>query len=1157
MNYNQYDNITNLSSPNNSTNLSPRSTSHRSIPLQIGSLNCRHLLKTSAPSVTSSFIHYLRHQSFDILTLQDTNSSSLESQQQLDLQFQTNSSIWSKYCGIVSLNPALILSDQFVTTDGRFICCQVSHQSNFFEPFLLITLYAPPSASERREFFHRTLQLPLFSHIESFYNPFESDPQFTAPSGDFSQIIITGDFNYHPHSSRQLSRHSDTSSPTTAQSRWHQFVNTYLTECVHPSLDQTLPTFRRDNVSTTIDYIFLSQSLASHRTRSSVAFINSLWTDHALLSVSFKFGSSQHGKGFWRANPFLATNRFFIKRLKSTLDQFCSSVLDIHLPIEGPAPTSATSPQDLWDQVKQETKRIARSVGRRQASWRQNTLDSLQSQRNHLLTNPSSPDSLHPQLSSIEAKISHIQQDIADSKALKARKHWQEHGELSAGYLKRIIDRQFSSRYIEQLQHPDDPSRICKTPAELQDATVEFYRSLFTPSPIDQDSVDSLLETIPISDSITTNDADLLLEPFTLDDLLNATNRTPRRSSPGMDGLPYEILKLLFSHNGISRLVVQVFNDALLTGVFPPSWQTSCVSLLPKKGDLTTLRNWRPIALINTDAKVFTRLLNSRLMNTLETKICQHQLGFMPGRFIGENGRILQLAMTAASISRSSAVGMLLDQEKAYDRVHPDYLSQVLSRFGVPPQLNNSIMNLFFSTQVSINVNGFLTKPFQAQRGLRQGDPLSPLLFNLAFDPFLRLIDQDASFQGFNFAPPQFVEPPPPHPPYSNIPSASTPPAVKALAYADDVLVILSSFQDFDRLQAAISTYAAASNAHLNYNKTQAFSLSGATLPEWQQFLTDHHISTWHDAQSLSPLRYLGYPVYSSPQQRNVFMEQLITSISNACNIHSQRQLSIRGRATVLNSLILSRLWHVLRLVPLAKSQLSRIRSISSRFMNGGSFPRISYATLILPRTAGGVKLLDPESQYKALQWRWLLHLLQPLGIECTVTDFPLPSIPYCKYLLQLQSAAPDDLPSSYIWPLLFPSFRSSYLSTKSLHSFSTLFKSIDSITSSTLDDIVLSPTTYLCLPLSIIISPSCTSSPLPHIFSSRTFKKMIGSHILRLDPVNHHLRFRHFTSTEIFHYSRTSKQRFRSFQSLSNHLPDLRLPFAFCHTIQTVSTLT
>ncbi|ORE02273.1 hypothetical protein BCV72DRAFT_235008 [Rhizopus microsporus var. microsporus] len=106
MNNNPYDNITNIST--NPTTCSP---SHRSTPIQIGSFNCRHLLKTSALSVTSSFIYYLRYQSFDILTLQDTNSFSFESRQQLDLQFQTTVSIWPKYYGIVSLNPALILSN--------------------------------------------------------------------------------------------------------------------------------------------------------------------------------------------------------------------------------------------------------------------------------------------------------------------------------------------------------------------------------------------------------------------------------------------------------------------------------------------------------------------------------------------------------------------------------------------------------------------------------------------------------------------------------------------------------------------------------------------------------------------------------------------------------------------------------------------------------------------------------------------------------------------------------------------------------------------------------------------------------------------------------------------------------------------------------------
>ncbi|KAG1311701.1 hypothetical protein G6F62_014380 [Rhizopus arrhizus] len=62
------------------------------------------------------------------------------------------------------------------------------------------------------------------------------------------------------------------------------------------------------------------------------------------------------------------------------------------------------------------------------------------------------------------------------------------------------------------------------------------------------------------------------------------------------------------------------------------------MTLLPKKGDLTSLKNWRPISLINTDAKVFTRLLNARLMPHLNRLISPQQLGFMPGRFIGENG---------------------------------------------------------------------------------------------------------------------------------------------------------------------------------------------------------------------------------------------------------------------------------------------------------------------------------------------------------------------------------------------------------------------------------------------------------------------------------------------------------------------------------------
>jgi hypothetical protein len=151
------------------------------------------------------------------------------------------------------------------------------------------------------------------------------------------------------------------------------------------------------------------------------------------------------------------------------------------------------------------------------------------------------------------------------------------------------------------------------------------------------------------------------------------------------------------------------------------------------------LDNWRPLSLIKSDAKIFTKISSNRLNAILPKLINQYQTGFMPGRLIANNGWALQTMMAHARNidANGTTAGALLDQEKAHDRIHPEYLTKALMKFGFPEAFVKTITAMFFQTKVHTAINGYLATPITQGRGLRQGDPISPLLFNLGFEPLL------------------------------------------------------------------------------------------------------------------------------------------------------------------------------------------------------------------------------------------------------------------------------------------------------------------------------------------------------------------------------------------------------------------------------------
>ncbi|CDH61172.1 hypothetical protein RO3G_01611 [Lichtheimia corymbifera JMRC:FSU:9682] len=469
---------------------------------------------------------------------------------------------------------------------------------------------------------------------------------------------------------------------------------------------------------------------------------------------------------------------------------------------------------------------------------------------------------LNTQIQNIEQQIDTLTQHETQQNLLRSATRWHEKGERNNKYFYRVIKSRQQQQTIHSLKC-SRTNRILHDSSDLIQETRHFYQQLYTPEEVDQHAIDQLLNNIPHDVKLTPEDANDLTSPLSQVDMLDLIARAPKDRSPGLDGIPFEVYQHIAPRSPhFCSLLLTILRQAF-DGFFPESWCQTRMVLLFKKGDPELLANWRPLSLINADAKLFTKLIANRVNSFLPKLINPYQTGFMPHRLISDNGWINQVLMTNArhtssSSSSPSPVAVFLDQEKAYDRVHPTYLCQVLRRFGFPDSIIHSLSTLFFGTQIHVSINGWLGSPFTQGRGLRQGDPLSPLLFNLAFEPLLRSLLASSlrgvSLKSFSLRPQYKANPAPVHyydtdwneqqhlDPISQ--SLSTaPPNIKLLSYADDLEVFLDNPREWPILDDLLFQYRKASNAKVNLNKTVMMPLSGGCHEEWLSLASSFGIS--------------------------------------------------------------------------------------------------------------------------------------------------------------------------------------------------------------------------------------------------------------------------------------------------------------------------
>src|SRR5689334_16162792 len=125
-------------------------------------------------------------------------------------------------------------------------------------------------------------------------------------------------------------------------------------------------------------------------------------------------------------------------------------------------------------------------------------------------------------------------------------------------------------------------------------------------------------------------------------------------------------------------------------------------------------------------------MLTSRLALILPDLVAPNQAGFVKGRQAADVAMVLRSILAHASEHSTSGALVFLDQEKAYDRISHDYLSAVLDHFGFPQQLQHAFAATYANTSTYLLDDGLPVGPVSVACGVRQGDPLAPLLFNLA-----------------------------------------------------------------------------------------------------------------------------------------------------------------------------------------------------------------------------------------------------------------------------------------------------------------------------------------------------------------------------------------------------------------------------------------
>ena len=738
---------------------------------------------------------------------------------------------------------------------------------------------------------------------------------------DITNYMILGDFNFIDHEKDKKGGLS--SKDKQLNQIWTPFVNEM--DLVDPFREQN-PKRRVWSFLGTgrsrIDRLYVHSTHTNDITN--IKYTHTPFSGHKILSFVVK-KDIEWGRGYFKINTSIFEDEEYAKLVDETITEIST--------------LNNRNPSEKWEVflLTMKTKSIHYSTVRNRAKRRV---------KNELIR----------QITKIEEdqQMEKMEEHYA---YLKGRLKEIEQKEIE-GYIRRVkflapyekpeCDISFYSKLEGQKRANDRISQIGEKKdgeiftdqSNIMRVSTEFYKNLYTTEKVNYKVQEKLLRNVKTK--LSKEKQTELDKPFSDKEIWKAIQNLPNGKSPGLDGFPVEFYKEFWCK--IKDIFMLHVNYVRLRG-FSKSKNTSVIKLLYKKtGEIHLLTNYRPISLINADVKIITKVLAERLKYALPSIIHQTQTAVY-GRKIDQNIHLVRDLIEMANRDDDTAAFLFLDQEKAFDRVNHEFLFKTMKTFGIGDVFINWVRTIYSNASSVLNINGYFSEKISLNRGVRQGCPLSALLYVLVIEVLAIQLRLNPNIVGFKVGGEKIV----------------------SVHYMDDTTIIIKQNRCFKEVIKELEQYEEATEARVNYKKTK-----GLWTGSWRgRRTTPIEGIKWTSGDVENLGIYFGNenPAFKT-------FQKIVPKFQKRLSYWKQFTLSKIGKARVSEMFLASRLVYAIKFYPIPDKFRKEIQDSIFQYVN---FPNkaitIGQKEMWKIKKNGGCKLVNIQVKSETSKAKWLMEI--------------------------------------------------------------------------------------------------------------------------------------------------------------------------------------